>query len=59
MRVGLLAKGLLLRGDTDVKLVVVCDKYPTKALLDRVHKILLQKIQVSFKIDYIYSRVKI
>lgn len=47
MRVGLLSKGLLLRGDTDVRLVVVCEKYPTKELLERVYKILLQKIEVN------------
>lgn len=46
MRVGLLAKGLLLRGDTDVKLIVICSNKPTKALLERVHQILLQKIEV-------------
>lgn len=48
MRVGLLAKGLLLRGDTDVKLIVVCTKYPTKQLLERVHKSFVQKIEVFF-----------
>lgn len=46
MRVGLLANGLLLRGDTDVKLIVICADKPTKALLERVHKILIQKIEV-------------
>jgi len=46
MRVGLLAKGLLLKGDTDVKLVLVCSNKPTKKLLERVYKILLEKIEV-------------
>jgi len=46
MRVGLLAKGLLLRGDTDVKLIVICTNKPTKKLLERVYKALLQKIEV-------------
>lgn len=46
MRVGLLAKGLLLRGDTDVKLVLICADKPTKKLLERVHKILLEKIEL-------------
>jgi hypothetical protein len=46
MRVGLLAKGLLLRGDTDVKLILVCSNIPTKKLLERVYKILLEKIEV-------------
>ena len=43
---GLLAKGLLLKGDTDVQLIVLCDQKPTKALLERVHKILLDKIDI-------------
>jgi zinc finger RNA-binding protein len=46
MRVGLLAKGLLLRGDTDVKLIVICTNKPTKRLLDRVYKALLEKIEI-------------
>uniref|UniRef100_A0A336K327 CSON001323 protein n=1 Tax=Culicoides sonorensis TaxID=179676 RepID=A0A336K327_CULSO len=36
MRVGLLAKGLLLRGDKDVQLVVLCAEKPTTTLLRRV-----------------------
>lgn len=36
MRVGLLAKGLLLRGDRDVRLVVLCHDRPTVTLLKRV-----------------------
>ncbi|XP_032514501.1 zinc finger RNA-binding protein isoform X3 [Danaus plexippus] len=36
MRVGLLAKGLLLRGDKDVRLVVLCHDRPTVTLLKRV-----------------------
>ncbi|VVC98763.1 unnamed protein product [Leptidea sinapis] len=35
MRVGLLAKGLLLRGDRDVRLVVLCHDRPTVTLLKR------------------------
>ena len=46
MRVGLLAKGLLLKGDTDVQLIVLCAQKPTKSLLERVFNILLQKINV-------------
>lgn len=46
MRVGLLAKGLLLKGDTDVQLIVLCADKPTKCLLGRVYSILLQKIDV-------------
>jgi hypothetical protein len=36
MRVGHLAKGLLLRGDTNVELVVLCADKPTLALLRKV-----------------------
>ncbi|XDV20424.1 hypothetical protein PO909_025753 [Leuciscus waleckii] len=36
MRVGVLAKGLLLRGDTHVNLVLLCSEKPTKNLLTRI-----------------------
>uniref|UniRef100_A0A8C3YJ23 Zinc finger RNA binding protein 2 n=1 Tax=Catagonus wagneri TaxID=51154 RepID=A0A8C3YJ23_9CETA len=36
MRVGLLAKGLLLRGDRAVQLILLCSQKPTRALLHRV-----------------------
>lgn len=36
MRVESLAKGLLLHGDTHVKLVVLCSEKPTRALLVKV-----------------------
>ena len=36
MRVGLLAKQLLLKGDTAVALVVLCGEKPTKSLLERI-----------------------
>uniref|UniRef100_A0A8D3C4G4 Zinc finger RNA-binding protein n=1 Tax=Scophthalmus maximus TaxID=52904 RepID=A0A8D3C4G4_SCOMX len=36
MRVGVLAKGLLLRGDTNVNLVLLCSEKPTKDLLSRI-----------------------
>jgi len=36
MRVGPLAKGLLLRGDTACQLVVLCSEKPTRTLLERV-----------------------
>uniref|UniRef100_A0A1B6DB99 DZF domain-containing protein n=1 Tax=Clastoptera arizonana TaxID=38151 RepID=A0A1B6DB99_9HEMI len=36
MRVGVLAKGLLLSGDTSVSLVVLCAEKPTKTLLSKV-----------------------
>ncbi|XP_072394749.1 zinc finger RNA-binding protein-like isoform X3 [Diabrotica undecimpunctata] len=40
MRVGHLAKGLLLRGDTNVELVVLCADKPTLTLLKKVVEIL-------------------
>ncbi|XP_064608008.1 zinc finger RNA-binding protein-like isoform X2 [Liolophura sinensis] len=36
MRVGVLAKGLLLHGDLNVNLVVLCAEKPTRTLLERV-----------------------
>ena len=50
MRVGLLAKGLLLKGDTDVKLILICSNKPTKKLLEKVYKLLLEKIEVMIQL---------
>uniref|UniRef100_A0A8B9JU83 Zinc finger RNA-binding protein n=1 Tax=Astyanax mexicanus TaxID=7994 RepID=A0A8B9JU83_ASTMX len=36
MRVGVLAKGLLLRGDKNVNLVLLCSEKPSKSLLSRI-----------------------
>lgn len=36
MRVGVLAKGLLLHGDLNVNLVVLCSEKPTRTMLERV-----------------------
>lgn len=50
MRVALLAKGLLLKGDRDVRLVVLCHDRPTVTLLKRVAADLpahLAKVKVS------------
>ncbi|GAB1606175.1 zinc finger RNA-binding protein-like isoform X1 [Argonauta hians] len=44
MRVGVLAKSLLLQGDTDVQLVVLCSDKPTKSLLRKVHTLLSKTI---------------
>ncbi|KAF2366065.1 DZF domain [Trinorchestia longiramus] len=44
MRVGILAKGLLLRGDKNVELVVLCGEKPTRTLLDRVADALPQHL---------------
>lgn len=47
MRVGLLAKSLLLSGDREVDLVVMCSEKPTKQLLQRVVDHLPQQLQVN------------
>jgi zinc finger RNA-binding protein len=49
MRVGLLAKSLLLKGDSDVQLVVICSDKPTKTLLNRVYDLLTVKLEVKLK----------
>lgn len=36
MRVGLVAKGLLLKGDLDLELVLLCKDKPTTDLLEKV-----------------------
>lgn len=50
MRVGILAKGLLLRGDTSVQLVVLCGDKPTRTLLDRVADNLPKQLAVGFSV---------
>jgi len=47
MRVGTLAKGLLLTGDTAVDLVVLCTEKPTRSLLIKVAELLPKQLQVS------------
>ncbi|KAM6216695.1 zinc finger RNA-binding protein 2 [Rhynchocyon petersi] len=46
MRVGLLAKGLLLRGDRHVRLILLCSEKPTQALLHQVTERLPQQLLV-------------
>ncbi|XP_030206429.1 interleukin enhancer-binding factor 3 isoform X1 [Gadus morhua] len=52
MRVGLVAKGLLLTGDLDLELVLLCAHKPTGALLGRVGELLDQQLQVVTKDKY-------
>jgi len=47
VRVGALAKGLLLHDDLDVRLVVVCSEKPTRTLLDTVADKLTKQLQVA------------
>lgn len=46
MRVGVLAKGLLLRGDKNVNLVLLCSEKPTKSLLTRILEHLPKQLTV-------------
>ncbi|CAK8692261.1 uncharacterized protein LOC143461861 [Clavelina lepadiformis] len=46
-RVGALAKGLLIHGDLNISLVLLCGSMPTKALLDRIMKNLPAKLEAS------------
>lgn len=52
MRVGHLAKGLLLRGDRNVKLVVLCSEKPTLTMLDRIVEALPKHLLVSCVNEY-------
>lgn len=47
IRVGLLAKGLLLKGERVVQLVALCSKPPTYQLLDRIAQALPAHLSVS------------
>lgn len=46
MRVGMLAKGLLLHGETGVQLVVLCAEKPTRTLLNKVADSLPKQLQI-------------
>lgn len=47
MRIGLVAKGLLIKGDMDLELVLMCREKPTKTLLYTVSANLPLQIQVT------------
>lgn len=53
MRVGLLAKGLLLKGDREVQLVVLCSQPPTYDLLGRVAQSLPTHLAVSVFVNFV------
>lgn len=56
MRVGLVAKGLLLKGDLDLELVLLCKDKPTISLLKKVSENLVTQLKVrSVTIHSIYS----
>ncbi|XP_077600375.1 zinc finger RNA-binding protein-like isoform X1 [Stigmatopora nigra] len=46
MRVGVLAKGLLLRGDKNVNLVLLCLEKPTKSLLSQIVELLPKQLAI-------------
>lgn len=46
MRVGLVAKGLLLKGDLDIELVLLCRDKPTSNLLKNVSENLVAQLKV-------------
>lgn len=51
MRVGLLAKGLLLHDSLDFELVVLCSVRPTQALLKEIMDQLPEQLKVSSRND--------
>lgn len=53
MRVGVLAKGLVLTGDLSVQLVVMCAEKPTRTLLEKVIDNLPKQLAVSILISNI------
>lgn len=49
MRVGLVAKGLLLKGDAELELVLLCSNKPTVALLKQVAEKLSEQLEVGIR----------
>lgn len=46
MRIGLVANGLLLKGDEDLDLVLLCSSWPTDTLLKLVAEKLTKQLEV-------------
>uniref|UniRef100_A0A3Q2QQL0 DZF domain-containing protein n=1 Tax=Fundulus heteroclitus TaxID=8078 RepID=A0A3Q2QQL0_FUNHE len=46
MRVGLVAKGLLLKGDKELELVLLCSNWPTVTLLNRATELLTKQLEL-------------
>lgn len=55
LRVGVLAKGLLLRGDRNVNLVLLCSEKPSKTLLSRIAEKLPKQLAVSVMEMFIFT----
>lgn len=56
MRVGLVAKGLLVKGDMDLELVLMCRDKPTKLLLYTVSANLPVQLQVCFHSSILHEQ---
>ncbi|XP_033985503.1 interleukin enhancer-binding factor 3-like [Trematomus bernacchii] len=56
MRVGLVAKGLLLTGDKDLELVLLCSNMPTVTLLNQVAEKLSEQLEASSAGTYTVSQ---
>ncbi|XP_010774596.1 interleukin enhancer-binding factor 3 homolog [Notothenia coriiceps] len=56
MRVGLVAKGLLLKGDLDLELVLLCKEKPTIMLLKKVSENLLAQLKVITEDKYMMTQ---
>lgn len=59
LRVGVLAKGLLLRGDRNVNLVLLCAEKPTKSLLSRIGESLPKQLAVCMVLTLVCTFIKI
>lgn len=57
MRVGLVAKGLLLKGDKELELVLLCSNKPTVTLLKEVAERLTEKLEVEQNVYFIFTEM--
>lgn len=55
MRVGLVSKGLLLKGDSNLELVLLCAKKPTVSLLKDVAEKLTAQLEVQHRTGHLMS----
>lgn len=53
MRVGLVAKGLLLKGDSNLELVLLCSTKPTVSLLKDVAEKLSAQLEVQHRSEHL------
>ncbi|KAF0032334.1 hypothetical protein F2P81_014624 [Scophthalmus maximus] len=56
MRVGLVAKGLLLKGDLDLELVLLCKDKPTISLLKKVSENLVAQLKLIIEDKYVVTQ---